>query len=243
MPTILRQCRDELCLSQAAFAARLGVAVETYRTWDAGRRMPPAAIVRQAHALAGHPDKHQLLPLPVLARMVGVHVRTLHLAARLGRLPVEYDTRTTFRRLRPRATLAAAVMFRSMHYRKHGRRGSVPPPLTWDAIPADWSEQILRLRMHLGLSQAEFARVIGAARKAIVGHTAEPMLLALERFASRTTPFAVPASSNRLMGARASAAPAATRCPWGLDDECPTVLVEAEEHWAAHFTLSPLPSG
>jgi DNA-binding transcriptional regulator YiaG len=168
VPTVLRQCRDELRLSQAAFAARLGVALETYRTWDAGRRVTPAAIERRAHALAGHPDEHQLLPLAVLAGMVGVHVRTLHLAARLGRLTVDYDTRTTFRRLRPRATLAAAFTFRAMHYRKHGRRGPVPPPLTWDDVPADWSGQIRRLRAQLGLSQAQFAAAIGAARKAVV---------------------------------------------------------------------------
>jgi DNA-binding XRE family transcriptional regulator len=131
---------------------------------------PPTTTktVRQAQALAGHSDEHELLPLPVLARMVGVHVRTLHLAARLGRLTVEYDTRTTFRRLRPRATLTAALTFRSMHYRKHGRRGPVPPLLTWDAIPTDWSDQIRSLRTALGLSQAQFAAAIGAARKAVV---------------------------------------------------------------------------
>src|SRR5207245_8286799 len=76
------------------------------------------------HAGAYPATRGQLLPLPVLAVMLGVHVRTLHLAARLGRLTVVYDTRTTFRRLRPRATRAAALAFRHLHYRKHGRRGS-----------------------------------------------------------------------------------------------------------------------
>ena len=40
---------------------------------------------------------------------MGVHVRTSHSAARDGRLAVVYDTRTTFRRLRPKATLARSV--------------------------------------------------------------------------------------------------------------------------------------
>ena len=43
--------------------------------------------------------------------MIGVHVRTLHAAARSGKLVVTYDTRTTFRRLRPRATLKDARDF------------------------------------------------------------------------------------------------------------------------------------
>ena len=47
-------------------------------------------------------------PLPVLALLIGVHVKTLRAAARDGRLPVTHDTRTTFRRLRARATPAAA---------------------------------------------------------------------------------------------------------------------------------------
>ena len=46
--------------------------------------------------------------LPVLALLIGVHVKTLRAAARDGRLSVTYDTRTTFRRLRARATLATA---------------------------------------------------------------------------------------------------------------------------------------
>jgi hypothetical protein len=34
-----------------------------------------------------------------LARLIDVHVRTLHAAAKDGRLKVIYDTRATFRRL------------------------------------------------------------------------------------------------------------------------------------------------
>ena len=63
---------------------------------------------------------------PVLALLIGVHVKTLRAAARDGRLPVTYDTRTTFRRLRARATPAAARAFRRSYYGQDGppRRSS-----------------------------------------------------------------------------------------------------------------------
>ena len=107
--SLMRTYRRALRLSQSAFAAQLNVPRETYRPWDAGRREPPAHLLTRARTLAGYPDETVLLPLPVLASMIGVHVRTLHAAARSGRLVVAYDTRTTFRRLRPRATLKHAA--------------------------------------------------------------------------------------------------------------------------------------
>ena len=82
----------------------------------AARREPPPQRLTRARTLAGYPDETVLLPLPVLALMIGVHVRTLHAAARSGRLGVAYDTRTTFRRLRPRATLKHALDFRRHYY-------------------------------------------------------------------------------------------------------------------------------
>ena len=107
-PCTLRECRIALGQSQSAFAAMLGVSPESYRTWDAGRRATPLKMLARARALATHRNDHALLPLPVLALLIGVHVKTLRAAARDGRLPVTYDTRTTFRRLRARATPAAA---------------------------------------------------------------------------------------------------------------------------------------
>ena len=107
-PHTLRAYRIALGQSQAAFAAMFGASPESYRTWDAGRRATPVKILARARALATHRDDHALLPLPVLALLIGVHVKTLRAAARDGRLPVTYDTRTTFRRLRARATPAAA---------------------------------------------------------------------------------------------------------------------------------------
>ena len=89
-PRTLRACRIALGQSQAAFAAMLGASPESYRTWDAGRRATPLKILARARALATHRDDHALLPLPVLALLIGVHVKTLRSAARDGRLPVTY---------------------------------------------------------------------------------------------------------------------------------------------------------
>ena len=105
--SLMRTYRRALGLSQSAFAAQLNVPLETYRPWDSGRREPPPQLLTRARTLAGYPDETVLLPLPVLALMIGVHVRTLHAAVRSGRLVVAYDTRTTFRRLRPRADTEA----------------------------------------------------------------------------------------------------------------------------------------
>ena len=78
-PCTLRECRIALGQSQAAFAATLGVSPESYRTWDTGRRVTPPKMLARARALATHrdDDDHALLPLPVLALLIGVHVKTL----------------------------------------------------------------------------------------------------------------------------------------------------------------------
>ena len=167
-PSILRDCRDMLHISQAAFAQQLGVPVESYRTWDSGRRTPPSAVMQRARGLAGHPDDTELLPLRALAVLVGVHVRTLHSAARDGRLTVVYDTRTTFRRLRPTATLAAALAFRRSGYRHRAHLEQRPQPLRWSDVPGDYDTRIRAVRQQLKVSQREFAVLIGAACKAVV---------------------------------------------------------------------------
>jgi DNA-binding transcriptional regulator YiaG len=43
--SVLKEIRSRLGLSQAECAAALGVAPETFRAWDAGRRTAPEAIV------------------------------------------------------------------------------------------------------------------------------------------------------------------------------------------------------
>ena len=164
----LRECRLALGQSQAAFAAMLGASPESYRTWDAGRRATPLKILARARALATHRDDHALLPLSVLALLIGVHVKTLRAAARDGRLPVTYDTRTTFRRLRARATPAAARAFRRSYYGRTVRAEDRRAPLTWSTIPPDYDVQIRALRQRLDLSQARFAELVRAASKAVV---------------------------------------------------------------------------
>ena len=167
-PRTLRACRITLGQSQAAFAATLGASPESYRTWDAGRRATPLKILARARTLATHRDDHALLPLPVLALLIGVHVKTLRAAARDGRLPVTYDTRTTFRRLRARATPAAAQQFRRRYFGRQVRRADRRQPLTWASVPEDYDLQIRVLRRERGVSQAQFAAMIGAAGKAVV---------------------------------------------------------------------------
>ena len=167
-PRTLRECRIALGQSQAAFAAMLGASPESYRTWDAGRRATPLKILARARALATHRDDHALLPLSVLALLIGVHVKTLRAATRDGRLPVTYDTRTTFRRLRARATLAAARQFRHSYFGRQVRRADRREPPSWASVPDDYDVQIRALRRARGLSQGQLATLVGAARKAVV---------------------------------------------------------------------------
>ena len=166
-PRTLRECRIALGQSQAAFAAMLGASPESYRTWDAGRRATPLKILARAKALATHRDDHALLPLPVLALLIGVHVKTLRSAARDGRLLVTYDTRTTFRRLRARATPAAARAFRRSYYGRPVQPIDRRAPLTWASVPDDYAEQIRALRRTRGLSQAQLATLVGASLRAV----------------------------------------------------------------------------
>ena len=112
-----------------------------------------------------HRDEHTPLPLPVLALLVGVHVKTLRSAARDGRLPVIYDTRTTFRRLRARATPAAARAFRRSYYGRPVKLVDRRAPLTWASVPDDYDVRIRALRRARGWSQAQLATLVGAARK------------------------------------------------------------------------------
>ena len=143
-------------------------APESYRTWDAGRRATPPKMLARARALATHCDEQALLSLPVLALLIGVHVKTLRAAARDGRLPVTYDTKTTFRRLRARATPADARAFRRSYYGRTVRPDDRRAPLTWASVPDDYDAQIRAVRRARGLSQAQLATLVGAARKAVV---------------------------------------------------------------------------
>ena len=167
-PRTLLECRIALGQSQAVFAAMLGAPPESYRTWDAGRRATPPKMLARARALVTHRDDHAFLPLSVLALLIGVHVKTLRAAGRDGRLPVTHDTRTTFRRLRARATPADARAFRRSYYGRQVRPADRRQPLTWASVPEDYAAQIRALRRAHGLSQGQLATLVGAAHKAVV---------------------------------------------------------------------------
>ena len=181
-PRTLRECRIALAQSQAAFTAMLGASPESYRTWDAGRRATPLKILARARALATHRNDHALLPLPVLALLIGVHVKTLRAAARDGRLPVTYDTRTTFRHLRARATPAATRAFRRSYYRRMVRPDDRRTPLTWASVPRDYAEQIRALRRARGAEGRRLSMGGGethaVARVLATNHRAPPVSVA-----------------------------------------------------------------
>ena len=59
--SLMRTYRAALTLSQSAFAARLNVPLETYRTWDSGRREPSKEFLSRARTLAGAPGRHRVV--------------------------------------------------------------------------------------------------------------------------------------------------------------------------------------
>ena len=81
---------------------------------------------------------------------------------------VTYDNKTTFRRLRARATPAAARAFRRAYFGRAVRPDDRRAPLTWASVPSDYAAQICAVRRARGLSQAQLATLVGAARKAVV---------------------------------------------------------------------------
>ena len=201
-PRTLRECRIALGQSQAAFAVVLGASSESYRTWDSGRRATPPKMLARARALETHRDDHALLSLPVLALLIGVHVKTLRSAARDGRLPVIYDTRTTFRRLRARATPAAAKAFRRSYYGRTVHPDDRRAPLTWASVPRDYDAQIRAVRRARGLSQAQLATRVGAAHKAVVYQWETRKRTPSLVFWQRLTALLVPAVGPSATGAR-----------------------------------------
>ena len=79
-----------------------------------------------------------------------------------------YDTRTTFRRLRARGDSAGARAFRRSYYGRPVKSVDRRALLTWASVPDDYDGQIRALRHARGLSQAQLATLVGAARKAVV---------------------------------------------------------------------------
>jgi DNA-binding transcriptional regulator YiaG len=168
-PSVLRGIRTRLNLSQAECAAALGVAVETIRTWDAGRRTAPAAVLRRAEALTVKRPAHRRLPLQVLANELHVHVRTLRAAAHDGRLAATFSPRPYFGKLTATATREAGARFMATWYRRtYGRGQRRLVAVCRVAVPANYAASLVGLRHRLGLSQEQLAARIGAASKAVV---------------------------------------------------------------------------
>lgn len=156
-------------LSQAECAAALGVAVETFRTWDAGRRPAPEALVSRARTLQAKRPPHSRVPLQVLADEFRVHVRTLRTAAQDGRLRATFGSRPFFGKLSATATREAAALFMATWYRRtygRGRRRLVA--VCRVTVPANYAAMLVGLRHRLGLSQQQLADKVGAASKAVV---------------------------------------------------------------------------
>ena len=163
----MRRYRMALGVSQATFAARLGVPLNTYRPWDAGRRAPPPLVRARAHDVVAQHVYHQTrVPLAQLAAERQVHVRTLQAAARTGRLAVTFSTRSVFGHPRRTATRAAVDAFLATHYRRFA--GQAPGTAPLPEIPDDYDERLRALRRQLGLTQGALAERIEAAGKAVV---------------------------------------------------------------------------
>jgi len=169
MMTPLRNCRLAVGLSQSEFAARLGASVETYRTWDSGRRPTPAPVLERARQWSQSAAGNQLLSLPRLAALLIVHVRTLRLAARDGRLDVFYGNRTLFGHPIPLATLKPGSTFMLWYCNQTTRCSPRPPaPKRTPTVPDDFDSLLRAFRRGLGITQSELARSLGAASKAVV---------------------------------------------------------------------------
>ena len=161
-----------------------------------------AAEDTRTRPCAGDASRRPRTPsVPVLALLIGVHVKTLRAAARDGRLPVTYDTRTTFRRLRARATHAAGTQFRrAVLWPTGSKPADRRTPLTWASVPEDYDVQIRALRRARGLSQAQLATLVGAAHKAVVyqweARTRTPSPLFWQRIAALRVPALRPAAAG-----------------------------------------------
>jgi DNA-binding transcriptional regulator YiaG len=165
----LREIRTRLGLSQTECATTLGVALETFRTWDVGRRPAPEAVVNQARSLKAKRSLHDRVPLQVLADELHVHVRTLRAAAHDGRLAATFDPRPFFGKLTATATREAGARFMATWYRRtygRGRRRLVP--VCRLTVPSNYGATLVGLRYRLGLSQQQLAAKVGASGKAVV---------------------------------------------------------------------------
>jgi DNA-binding transcriptional regulator YiaG len=162
----LRRLRLAMGLSQCEFATQLGVAEQTYRTWDSGRRRAPRAILHRARRLK-ETDGGKLLLLQVLAAEYHVHARTLRKAAQDGRLQATFSTRMAFGKLIAFASREAVERFKRQYYRQTTKWNRPPRPAAC-VVPADYDRVVRVLRASLQLTQTAFAARVGAANKAVI---------------------------------------------------------------------------
>ena len=162
----LRRLRLQMGLSQGEFATRLGVAEQTYRTWDSGRRIPPRSIVHKARRLK-ETDSGKLFLMQILAAEYHVHVRTLRKAARDGRLEATFSTRMAFGKLVAFASREAVATFKRRYYRQTNQWNRPPKPAVC-VVPDDYDRVLVDLRARLRLTQTALAERVGAANKAVV---------------------------------------------------------------------------
>src|SRR5262249_42470292 len=163
----LRELRRDAHVTQQELADLLTVPVNTFRMWDSNLRRPPAHVVVHARdVLAARAQRRQLLPLAVLAKELGVHVRTLRSAARTGRLETQFSGRSVFGRPMRFASREAGERFIARHYRCFSGQEICPSPLP--TVPGDYDQRLRELRRRRGLTQEALARRIGAAGKAVI---------------------------------------------------------------------------
>ena len=163
----LRDLRCATGLGQREFAALLAVPLETFRTWDSGRRTVVAPVLQRAReVVANHARQAELLPLDRLANELHVHIRTLQAAVRTGRLDAHFSVKSVFGRPIRFATRAAGERFIATHYRRFAGQQECPSPLT--TVPYDYDQQLRTLRRRLRLTQDDLARRISAAGKAVI---------------------------------------------------------------------------
>jgi transcriptional regulator with XRE-family HTH domain len=181
--------------SQRSFAVLLGVPFETYRPLDSGRRpAPPALLQRAERVLDQHRRATELFTLDALADEFAIHPRTLRAAARDGRLRVQFSTRSVFGRPLRLASREAIDEFVRLHYRQRYSRYVTPLPRPHvTVVPTNCASRLIGLRLRLRLTQAELARRIGAASKAVIyqweTHRRTPSVVfwvRLEELAGRT---------------------------------------------------------
>jgi transcriptional regulator with XRE-family HTH domain len=145
--TPLRNCRLAVGLSQSEFAARLGASVETYRSWDSGRRPTPALMLEKALQWSQSAAGNQLLSLP-----------------RLFGHPI------------PLATLGAGSAFMRSYYKQTTRWSLRPPaPVRLPDAPSNYDAHLKHLRRRLGLTQTELADITVEDRdhglsQPVIGH-------------------------------------------------------------------------